>query len=324
MVPDVRSPTPPWQPRALLRWTWQLVKDVVEEYRSDGVGDVAAAITFWTILSVPAAVLSLVSTLSSLEAVVGESVAADVRREVEMFIRDTFADSQSLQDTVDQLFDSSSAGVATAATLVALFTLSRAFAGLIRALDVAYEVAEGRPWWYLRIVAIGLGAATIVVVAAAATVLALLPALPFSNLLRFFTAPGVFLALVAWAATLFHLGPNHRTPWRYDLPGAFVTAVGWVAATQGFALYVRLAAGGNQVQTSVGAVLLALTLVYLLSTVLLVGAELNDVIARRAGVVTEVQAVTDRARGLGERWSRWRTRRGDAVRADGDAGDDIR
>jgi membrane protein len=296
-----RTPTPPLRPLPFLRWLWQLTKDVVTEYRRDGVGDLAASITFWTILSVPAAVLALVSALSSLESVVGAGVSADVQRKVEQFITDTFADSATLNATVNDLFDSSSAGVATIATLVALFTLSRAFAGLIRALDTAYEVDEGRPWWYVRIVAIGLGLSTIVVVATGATVLALLPILPFDGLVRWLTPVGVLAALVVWAATLFHIGPNHRTPWRYDVPGAVVTTVGWVAASQSFALYVRLAGSGNEVQTSVGAILLALSLMYVLSIVLLVGAELNDVLARRAGVVSEVQPVTTRARTLRRR-----------------------
>ncbi len=297
---------------------WQLTKDVVDEYRRDGVGDLAASITFWTILSVPAAVLALVSALSSLESVVGASVANDVQAEVKQFITDTFADSTTLTETVDELFETSSTGVATAATLIALFTLSRAFAGLIRALDRAYEVVDGRPWWYVRIVAIGLGVGTIVVVAAGATMLALLPELPLAVVVRWLTAPAVLVALVLWAATVFHIGPNHRTPWRYDLPGAVVTMIGWVLASQGFALYVRLAGNGNGVQTSVGAILLALSLMYLLSIVLLVGAELNDVISRRAGVAQQQASITVRARA----WhALWRARR--SVEATGDEhGDD--
>ncbi len=301
------SAIPPMAPLPLLRWLWQLTKDVVNEYRRDGVGDLAASITFWTILSVPAAVLALVSALSSLESIVGASVSNDVQAEVTQFIDDTFADSESLRTTVTDLFETSSAGVATAASLVALFTLSRAFAGLIRALDRAYEVEDGRPWWYVRIVAIGLGIGTIVVVAAGATVLALLPTLPLGGLLRWLTAPAVFIALVVWAATVFHIGPNHRTPWRYDLPGAIVTTIGWVLASQGFALYVRLAGGGNDVQTSVGAILLALSLMYVLSIVMLVGAELNDVLSRRAGVVQQPPSITDRARGWRDHWRERRT-----------------
>jgi len=293
---DLRSPTPPWRPGALLRWLWRLMKDVVDEYGDDGVGDLAASITFWTILSIPAAALSLVSTLSSLESVVGQSVADDVQREVESFIRTTFGDDAALNDTVRELFATPSRGVATVAMLIALYTLSRAFAGLIRALDVAYEVEDSRPWWYVRIVAIGLGIGTLSIVAAGATLLALLPSLALSGVARWLTPTAVVAALVLWAATLFHIGPNHKTPWRYDLPGALLTAVGWIAATQGFAVYVRFAPSGNNIQTSVGAILLALTLMYLLSIVLLLGAELNDVLARRAGVVQQPRPVTARAR----------------------------
>ncbi len=306
---DLHSPTPPLRPAPLARWLWQLAKDVVDEYSDDGIGDVAASITFWTILSIPAAVLALVSALSSLESVVGASVANDVESEVQQFITDTFSDSATLNETVSELFNSSSAGVATVATLVALFTLSRAFAGLIRALDIAYEVEDGRPWWFVRIVAIGLGMGTILVVSAGATLLAVLPSLPFDSTIRLLTAPGVLVALIMWAATLFHIGPNHRTPWRYDVPGAVLTTVGWVVASQGFAFYVRASGQGNDVQTGVGAILLALSLMYVLSIVLLVGAELNDVLSRRAGVVSQAPSVGTRAKSLRERQvARRRTR----------------
>ncbi|WP_040495748.1 YihY/virulence factor BrkB family protein [Ilumatobacter nonamiensis] len=298
---DVRSPTPPWRPRPLARWLWRLTRDVLDEVRSDGLGDLAAAITFWTILSIPAAALALVSALGSLESVVETSVADDVQSEVENYVETTFPDNDTLLETVRELFDTPSRGLATIAMLVALFTLSRAFAGLIRALDIAYEVEDGRPFWYVRIVAIGLGIGTLVIVAAGATFLAILPSLALSGVSRWLTGPSIVVGLGLWAATLFHIGPNHKTPWRYDVPGAAFTAIGWVLATQGFAIYVRFVPNGNNIQTSVGAVLLALTLMYLLSAVLLVGAELNDVLARRAGVVHHPRSVTSRARSVVDR-----------------------
>jgi len=295
---DLHAPRPPRSPIAFGRWTWELVKEVAAEYKRDGIGDVAASITFWTLLSIPAAVLALVSALSSLDSLVGASLAQEVEAEIQTFVTNTFADSETLGDTVSELFARSSTGVATIATLVAIFTLSRAFAGLIRSLDVAYEVEENRPWWYVRLVAIALGIGTILVVAAGAILLAVLPSLPFHRALQILALPLVFGALVMWAATVFHVGPNHRTPWRYDLPGAVVTMIGWVVASQGFTLYIRISGQGNRVQTGVGGILLALTLMYVLSTVLLVGAELNDVLARRAGVVEEPTSLEQRARSL--------------------------
>ena len=302
MSTDLHSAVPPLTPLAFARWLWQLAKDVVKEYQQDGVGDLAASITFWTILSVPAAALALVSALSSLDSIVGSSLAADVEAEVQQAISDTLVESETLSGAVDELFSGSGSGVAIVATLVAFFTLSRAFAGLIRAFDVAYEVDEGRPWWYVRIVAVGLGIATIVVVASTATFLALLPSLPFSSVGRLLAAPGAFAVLIAWAATLFHVGPNHKTPWRYDVPGAIFTAIGWLVTSQLFALYVRFAGRTNEVQGGVGVILLALTLMYLLSIVMLIGAEINDIIARRSGVVSEVISVHDRARAVRARY----------------------
>lgn len=293
---------PPWRPRAFARWAWRLGRELAREYGADKVSDLAAAITFWTVLSIPAAVLALVSALSSLDRVVGTSTAADVEREVQAFIADQFVNSQTISDTVAELFNTSSRGVTIVATLVALYTLSRAFAGLIRALDTAYDVEEGRRWWHGRVVAFGLGLGTLVVVAASAFALAFIPELPLGQFVRWLTIPIVLGVLAMWAATIFHIGPNHRTPWRFDLPGAVVTALGWAISTQLFALYVRISSSINQVQSTIGTVLLALTLMYVLSVVLILGAEINEIVSRRAGVVQEPRSVTALARDLQRRY----------------------
>jgi membrane protein len=275
---------------------------MAREYSDDKVSDLAAAITFWTVLSIPAAILALVSALSSLDRIVGSSTAADVEREVQEFIADQFVNSQTISDTVAELFNTSSRGVTIVATLVALYTLSRAFAGLIRALDTAYDVEEGRRWWHGRLVAFGLGIGTLLVVAGSAFALAFIPQLPFGGFIRWLTIPIVLTVLAIWAATIFHLGPNHRTPWRFDLPGAIVTALGWAVSTQLFALYVRVSSSINQVQSTIGTILLALTLMYLLSVVLILGAEVNEIISRRAGVVQEARSVATLARELRDRY----------------------
>lgn len=298
---DLRTTRPPLAPRRLLRWIWTLGVDVVAEYRKDRIGDLAASITFWTLLSIPATILALLSTVSSIETIVGTDIADTIEQTALDFVDETFAESSTLRDTVAELFAGGNAGVATAATLVALYSLSRGFAGLIRALDDVYEVEEGRSWWRVRIAAIGLGASTIVLVAAAATFIALLPRLPGGTPIQVLVVPLSLLGLVAWAMILFHVGPHHHSPWRFDLPGAIVTTVGWVLATQGFAVYVRVSADGNQLQSTVGAVLLGLTLIHVLSIVMLVGAEVNDVLTRRAGIDTDPVAIADRIATLRDR-----------------------
>ena len=298
---DPRAPRPPLAPRRLVRWIWTLGVDVIEEYRKDRIGDLAASITFWTLLSIPATILALLSTVSSIEKVVGTDIADTIEQTALDFVNETFADSTTLTNAVEELFAGGNAGVATAAALVALYSLSRGFAGLIRVLDEVYEVEEGRSWWRVRIAAVGLGLSTVTIVAAAATLIALLPEVPGGSVVQALVVPISVFGLVVWAMVLFHLGPHHRSPWRYDVPGAVITTIGWVVATQGFAVYVRLSANGNELQSTVGAVLLGLTLVHVLSIVMLVGAEVNDVLTRRAGIDTDPVPIATRISDLRDR-----------------------
>ena len=217
-------------------------------------------------------------------------------------MNETFADSTTLTNAVEELFAGGNAGVATAATLVALYSLSRGFAGLIRALDEVYEVEEGRSWWRVRIAAVGLGLSTVTIVAAAATLIALLPEVPGGvSWCRRWWSPSRCSGWWSGPWSCSTSGPHHRSPWRYDVPGAVITTIGWVVATQGFAVYVRLSADGNELQSTVGAVLLGLTLVHVLSIVMLVGAEVNDVLTRRAGIDTDPVPIATRISDLRDR-----------------------
>ncbi len=279
-----------------LRWVWRLTIDVINEYRRDGVGDLAASITFWTLLSIPAAILALVSALGTVQSLVGEDVATDLQTTIDDFLIDTFSDASPLLNTVDDLFNGQQTGVLTFSVLFAFFSLSRGFAGLVRSLDAAYNVEEGRSWWHVRLLAIALGFGTVAVVTVGATAVAIAPSVLFGESSRLFATIVSMPLLFAWALTLFHIGPYHRTPLRYDAPGAALTAVGWLVVTQGFAFYVRLTDTGNSVQTSVGALLLGITLMYALSVIMLVGAELNDVLATRAGVSKRPASIRGRFR----------------------------
>ena len=119
---------------------------------------------------------------------------------------------------------------------------------------------------------------------------ALWPSLPDVWIVQSSLTPLLAAMFVVWAATLFHYAPNHRTPWKYDLPGALFTSLGWLVLVFGFAVYVRATASANGVLGLTGALLAAFTLVYLLALALLVGAEINEIIARRAGVVQQAES----------------------------------
>ena len=278
---------PAWIPQLLWRAgnvLWSLTKEMYREYCEDSLGDQAAAMSFFTVLTIPAAALAMVTGLGSLEGIVGVNLATDAEQAIGEYVERTFG-SPALSETVAELFANQRSGLLTVSLAVALYSLSRGFGGLVRGLDVAYETTGGRPWYEIRLSALGIALGSLAVVGVALYgTYALWPTDqgPWLNLIGLLL---LFVLLTAWATTVFHIAPHRHTPWRWDVPGALFAAVLWVVLGRGFAVYVSVANDGNGAVGVVGAALLAFTLVYLLNLVFLLGAELNDILTRRAGVV---------------------------------------
>lgn len=278
-------------------FVWRLAREINE----DGVVDAAASVAFWLLLSVPAAALAVIASLSFLD----PDLIAELETSLLDFVDRTFASqAETLRSAISGLFVRARPGLLSISLALALITLSRGFGGLIRALDQVYDVEESRGFIKLRAAALGLALGTLVTVAASTFLWSLAGRNGFPPIVR---TVGAVLVLVIWAATVFHVGPNHHTPWRYDLPGAIVTAVGWFIVSFGFGWYVRFAATGNEIVGATGALLLGLTWLWLVCLVLLMGGEVNEIIAGRAGVIEEKRRWRARMPALGNWSGRGRT-----------------
>ncbi len=271
-----------------LRWLAQAPSFVIEvgkRWYYGGIGDLAAGVTFWILLTLPAAILALGSALGQLESVIGADAVDSVRLDVIDFSEQVLGSrSDSITSTVDELFRNQNSGLLTFSLAVSFWTISRGFAGMIRALDGVYEVEDGRAWYYTRVVALVLGLGSLLV----SVPIIVLESFVWSRIdwpieggLRFISALAI---LVFWASMLFHFGPSIRTKWRWDFPGAIVAGLLWWALTEGFRYYVNLTQGRNAALTAIGAALLALTWVWLAAQVLLIGAAVNTELGRRMGL----------------------------------------
>lgn len=276
--------TPPTRRARVVRFLRELVQEVMD----DGAVDAAASVAFWLLLSLPAAALAGLASLSLL----GDGLTDELRRITFEFVDRVFtSEADELRRAIDAVFDQNQAGLLSVSVLFAVITLSRGFAGLIRALDVVYDIEESRGFLRLRFASIGLGLGTLATVAASTVLWTWTSSAGVPLALR---AAMALAILVLWAATIFHIGPNHHTPWRYDLPGAVFCAVGWLVLSTGYGWYVQLAGGGNQLVGIVGALLLGMTWFWLVCLVLLIGGELNEIIADRAGVISQNTAWRER------------------------------
>lgn len=273
---ETKTPQPP---ETVVSSTRQVTREVIREVGEDGAVDAAASVAFWLLLSLPATLLAGLASLSLL----GDGLASELRRITLEFVDRVFtSEADELRVAIDGLFAQNKAGLFSLSVALAIVTVTRGFAGLIRALDVVYDVEESRGFLRLRLASLGLGVGTLATGAVATLLWAWSRSLGTPLVVRLAVALAL---LILWAATLFHFGPNHHTPWRYDVPGALLCAVGWLMVSIGFGWYVRIAGSGNELVGIAGALLLGMTWFWLVCLILLVGGELNEIIANRAGVI---------------------------------------
>ncbi|CAN5709236.1 N/A [soil metagenome] len=278
---------------------------VARAWQEDQLVDRAAGVAFWVALSTFPILIALAAGLGVLGTIAGADTADRAQESVLDLLTGVVGGGDleaGLVGAVRDLFAAPSTGALTLGLVGALYTGSRGVAGVVRALDDVYGLAESRGWVATRLLglAIALGSIATGTVLLAIVVLGPLlgggPEVAGAVGLREFLAvvldhlrgPVAFAFVVALAVTLFHVAPNHpshpavdhRRPWRGDLPGAVLTATGWITMSLGFGLYLRLAATGNQVLGVLGGGLVFLLWVYLLSAVLLLGGALNVVLDR--------------------------------------------
>lgn len=204
-----------------------------------------------------------------------------------------------VQTQLHQLLAGSHAGLFTLGTVLTLYSASQGFAGLIAALDRAYEVPETRPYWHVELLALGL-----TVTAGIWIVIALAMLLFGRRLLFFLAGPGIIgtgLAtvwpLIRWAsvagffilaiALLYHTAPNLKRSGKGLWPAALTTFIIWIAISIGLAFYVNNFGHFNAIYGSLGAVIVLMLWFYLLALALLLGAEMHSELRRRAGLPRE-------------------------------------
>jgi membrane protein len=269
-----------------LRSAWDFVFEIGKRWYYGSIGDLAAGVTFWILLSLPAVILAMVSALGVLDSFVGQSLSEDIKDDVTGFVERVFtSEADVIAEAVEQLFAQQNSGLLTVSVAFTLWTISRGFSGMIRALDGVYRVEEARPWYHTRVVALFLGLGSLLVsvpiVLLEFFVWANVEDGPAETILRTVVA---MLILVGWASLIFHYGPSIRTKWRWDLPGSIVAAAFWWILTVGFQSYIDVVNGRNEVLSAIGASLLALTWVWLAAQVLLIGGAVNNLIGERLGL----------------------------------------
>jgi membrane protein len=191
--------------------------------------------------------------------------------------------------------------ILTVGIVLALFFASSGVDSLRIGLNRAYAVADGRPWFLLRLEAIGyvlVGAVSILAFSVLVVLAPLiwgavirhLPALaPFGWLVTFVRFAVAATVLIA-ALVIVHLWlPAGRRSLRDIAPGVIATLLMWLVAGTVFGRYLAEFAFTYSIYyAGLASPMMALVFLYLCSSIFIYGGELNAAIAQARSRKTEV------------------------------------
>ena len=196
----------------------------------------------------------------------------------------------------DIVFAQNAPGLISLGFVLAVWSGSNIFTTFMDALDTAYDVTDARPWWKKRLIAIGVmfGWALIItlvtgILLAGDSIVGFLrdrlgmggSALTLWSWLQFPLAIALlvgFLYLMYWAL------PYVKQDKKQIIIGSLFAAVLFVVATLIFRLYVQHFPP-NKTYGTIGAVMVLLTWMYVISVVILIGGELNSELHHGTGSV---------------------------------------
>jgi membrane protein len=177
--------------------------------------------------------------------------------------------------------------------LLVLGSGSAASQAIVKATNRAYEVRETRPFFKIWGISIVMGVGVTLLVGALA--FATFGPEIGGYVRRLMGLPGIFLAFwgaLSWGlaflavtlalAVLYYLAPNAELPFRWITPGGFTSTVLMLAASVALNLYVANIARYDQVYGQLGAVVVLMLWLYVTGLTVLIGAEINAVLARMA------------------------------------------
>ncbi|TFD47830.1 YihY/virulence factor BrkB family protein [Cryobacterium frigoriphilum] len=158
-APAPDDPRKPDSPTEVSPTSWKYVlRKTVHEFTSDQCTDLAAALTYFAVLSIFPALIALVSLLG----VIGQGPASV---DALLSIVQSVAPGSTvdlIRGPLEQFSDSPAAGVALVmGVLVAIWSASGYVGAFSRAMNRIYEIDEGRPFLKLRATQLGVTVITI-------------------------------------------------------------------------------------------------------------------------------------------------------------------
>lgn len=265
---------------------WQLVRRTAGEVVNDDVLGMAGQLAYFFILALFPALIFFVSLVAFLPGHMPQQLVTSLEQVAPPAVLAV------VQEQIEKLTSAEPHGILTFGLLFAIWSSSTALTSIISTLNRAYDIADARPWWKIRLVAVLLTISLALVVIVALGLLILGPLIASKigawlglgpafvtgwNLARW---PVIFLLVSFGIALVYYHAPDAEQDWIWITPGSILATLVWIAASVGLQTYLKLAGSFNETYGTLGGAMVVLLWMYVTGIAILVGGEMNAEIER--------------------------------------------
>ena len=264
------------------RGWWSIAKRTAKKFSENELMSEAASVTFFALLSLFPAITAIVSIYGLFTN--GSTIEAHLDSASGLI---PSGGMDIIRDQVRRLTQSPSAGLSFGAVfgvLAALWSANQGTKAMFSALNDVYGEREQRGFVRVTATSLAFTAAGVVVLLLGLGLIVVLPlvfdAIGISSvtdvIVQIARWPAILLVIVVALAVLYRYGPSRRLArWRWVTWGSAIAAIAWVGLSAGFSWYVEHFGSYNKTYGSLGAIIGFMTWIWLSSTVLLLGAQIN-------------------------------------------------
>lgn len=263
-----------------------IIQDFLYKLKKDSVSAYAAQAAFFIILSVFPFFMFLLTLIQHLPL-----TELDLIHAVQEIVPTSIA--PFINDIIDEIYTTSTTTLLSITGITALWGASKAFYSLIYGLNAVYGILETRNYILLRLIAtlytlvfgilllitlsiLGLGNSIALAVQARFPALSDLALLVIS--IRAATA---LCVLILYFLALYIVIPNRKSSILQELPGAVITAGGWIGFTYLYSFYIDHMSNFSNTYGSLTAIVLLMLWLYACMYMLLIGGEANEWVQKR-------------------------------------------
>jgi membrane protein len=261
---------------------WELIKRAGADAVKDDIQSLAAQQAYYFFFALFPALLTLISIASFFHL---NQLVDDTTGALRGVVPGDIVDIISTQ--IEEISGSGRGGLLTFGFLLTIWSSSTAMVAMTTTLNKAYDITEERPWWKVRLTAIGLtvGLAIFILTSIALVIVGPTLAEQLAQRLQLGEAfkwtwwivqwP-VVLTLVATAiALIYYFAPDAEQEWVWITPGSVFATILWLVVSLGLKFYLTNFANYNETYGTIGGVIVLLLWFWLSGLAILMGAELN-------------------------------------------------